>query len=44
MIWIFKTLPYHEILSGYAEVYKHALLTGTVATEDIENTFQIENT
>ena len=32
------TLPYDEILSGYAEVYKHALLTGQVAVDDIENT------
>ena len=23
---------------GYAEVYKHALLTGQVAVDDIENT------
>lgn len=39
-----KTLPYHEILSGYAEVYKHALLTGTVATEDIEKHFSDRKT
>ncbi|UDI78249.1 3-dehydroquinate synthase [Staphylococcus taiwanensis] len=33
------TLPYDEVLSGYAEVYKHALLTGQVAVEDIEKHF-----
>lgn len=33
------TLPYDEILSGYAEVYKHALLTGQVAVDDIEKHF-----
>ena len=27
-----ETLPYSEILSGYAEVYKHALLNGKEAT------------
>lgn len=34
-----QTLPYEEILSGYAEVYKHALLTGQVAVDDIEKHF-----
>lgn len=33
------TLPYNEILSGYAEVYKHALLNGKEATARIENNF-----
>ncbi len=28
-----KTLPFEQILSGYAEVYKHALLNGESATQ-----------
>ncbi|WP_394856218.1 3-dehydroquinate synthase [Staphylococcus borealis] len=39
-----NTLPYEEILSGYAEVYKHALLTGQVATDDIEKHFSTRET
>lgn len=35
-----ETLPYEEILSGYAEVYKHALLNGTQATSMIEQHFE----
>lgn len=34
-----ETLPYSEILSGYAEVYKHALLNGKEATTHIEHNF-----
>lgn len=34
-----ETLPYSEILSGYAEVYKHALLNGLDAIKDIEAHF-----
>ncbi|MBI5972515.1 3-dehydroquinate synthase [Staphylococcus caledonicus] len=34
-----QTLPYEEVLSGYAEIYKHALLTGQVAVDDIEKHF-----
>lgn len=35
-----KTLPFEQILSGYAEVYKHALLNGESATQDIEQHFK----
>lgn len=35
-----KTLPFEQILSGYAEVYKHALLNGKSATHDIEQHFK----
>ncbi|MDI1796675.1 3-dehydroquinate synthase, partial [Staphylococcus aureus] len=35
-----NTLPFDEILSGYAEVYKHALLNGKSATHDIEQHFK----
>lgn len=35
-----NTLPFDEILSGYAEVYKHALLNGKSATNDIEQHFK----
>ncbi|MDN8966290.1 3-dehydroquinate synthase, partial [Staphylococcus aureus] len=31
-----KTLPLEQRCSGYAEVYKHALLNGESATQDIE--------
>ncbi|MBI5975359.1 3-dehydroquinate synthase [Staphylococcus canis] len=34
-----KTLPQSEILSGYAELYKHALLSGNEATLEIEKHF-----
>lgn len=34
-----ETLPYTEVLSGYAEVYKHALLNGKEATQNIEAHF-----
>ncbi|MBO1197871.1 3-dehydroquinate synthase [Staphylococcus simiae] len=34
-----QTLPYEEVLSGYAEVYKHALLNGQQATLQIEQHF-----
>ena len=34
-----ETLPYSEILSGYAEVYKHALLNGEKSTKNIESNF-----
>ncbi|MFU0761865.1 3-dehydroquinate synthase [Staphylococcus pasteuri] len=33
------TLPYSEVLSGYAEVYKHALLNGQEDTSNIEQHF-----
>ncbi|MGN5881792.1 3-dehydroquinate synthase [Staphylococcus simulans] len=33
------SLPYTEITSGYAEVYKHALLNGQAALNDIELNF-----
>ena len=33
------TLPYSEVLSGYAEVYKHALLSSTEAVQNIETQF-----
>ena len=36
-----STLPYTEILSGYAEVYKHALLTDADAVRNIESHFMI---
>ncbi|MQI91707.1 3-dehydroquinate synthase, partial [Escherichia coli] len=35
-----KTLPFEQILSGYAEVYKHALLNGESTTQDIEQHFK----
>lgn len=35
-----KTLPFEQILSGYAEVYKHALLNGESSTQDIEQHFK----
>lgn len=34
-----STLPYSEVLSGYAEVYKHALLNGEADTRQIEQHF-----
>lgn len=34
-----STLPYTEVLSGYAEVYKHALLNSANAVRDIEAHF-----
>ncbi|CAM3066690.1 3-dehydroquinate synthase [Staphylococcus argensis] len=34
-----QTLPYSEILSGYAEVYKHALLDSARAVQDVENAY-----
>lgn len=34
-----KTLPYQEILSGYAELYKHALLKNPYAMNTIERAF-----
>ena len=34
-----QTLPYSEILSGYAEVYKHALLDSAQAVQDVENAY-----
>src|SRR5699024_6898289 len=33
------SLPYSEVLSGYAEVYKHALLSDAQAVRDIERQF-----
>ncbi|MHD0397677.1 3-dehydroquinate synthase [Staphylococcus simulans] len=33
------SLPYVEISSGYAEVYKHALLNGPLALKDIEEAY-----
>ncbi|MCG7339665.1 3-dehydroquinate synthase [Staphylococcus sp. ACRSN] len=38
------TLPYSEILSGYAEVYKHALLTNIKAVNEIEQQYHNANT
>ncbi len=35
-----KTLPFEQILSGYAEVYKHALLNGESTTQEIEQHFK----
>lgn len=35
-----KRLPFEQILSGYAEVYKHALLNGESTTQDIEQHFK----
>ena len=32
-------MPYSEVLSGYAEVYKHALLNGEADTRQIEQHF-----
>lgn len=34
-----QTLPYEEVLSGYTEVYKHALLSNTYDFQSIENAF-----
>ncbi|MGU3218365.1 hypothetical protein ACVXZ0_03195 [Staphylococcus aureus] len=31
-----KTLPFEQILSGYAEVYKHALLNGESTTQEMD--------
>lgn len=39
-----STLPYTEILSGYAEVYKHALLTDADAVRNIESHFYDKTT
>lgn len=39
-----KTLPYSEILSGYAEVYKHALLNGPSSVANIEAQYPNEKT
>ena len=35
-----QTLPYEEVLSGYTEVYKHALLSNPYDFQSIENAFQ----
>nr|MDK7244987.1 3-dehydroquinate synthase [Staphylococcus lugdunensis] len=34
-----QTLPYEEVLSGYTEVYKHALLSNPYDFQSIENAF-----
>ncbi|WP_251520845.1 MULTISPECIES: 3-dehydroquinate synthase [Staphylococcus] len=38
-----STLPYSEVISGYAEVYKHALLTNQQALDEIESHFPDQN-
>lgn len=38
-----ETLPYTEISSGYAEVYKHALLNGETSLKEIEDAYPTKN-